>query len=99
MWVPVVSPVAQTARIVFDTPAEIAVWLNGKPLGLSGKSDNKNEPRGAGVELPEGPSNLLIRLSSSAKSSAPAFLVTTVVADSPVGFSAAEGGVAAHAGK
>ena len=44
-WVPVVSPVAQKARIVFDTPADIAVWLDGKPLGLSGKSDGKDEPR------------------------------------------------------
>ena len=34
-WVPVVSPVAQKARLVFDTPADIAVWLDGKSVELS----------------------------------------------------------------
>ena len=92
VWVPVVSPVAQKARIVFDTPADIAVWLDGKPVALSGKSENKNEPRTAVVDLPEGSSALLIRVPASGKSSCPASLVTTLVADRPVGFNAAEAG-------
>ena len=33
----VVSPRRQKARLVFDTPADIAVWLNGKPVELSGR--------------------------------------------------------------
>ena len=69
-WVPIVSPVAQKARIVFDTPADITVWLDGKPLALSGKSENKNEPRSAVVDLPEGSSALLIRVPAGGKSSA-----------------------------
>ena len=47
-WAPIVSPVSQKARLVFDTPAEIAVWLDGKPVALSGKSGDKNEPRDDG---------------------------------------------------
>ena len=92
-------PVAQKADVVFDTPADITVWLDGKPLALAGKSDTKDEPRSAVVDLPEGSSVLVIRVPASGKSSATATLVTTLVADRPVGFSTNEAGVSASAGK
>ena len=92
VWVPVVSPVAQKARLVFDTPADIAVWLDGKPVRLSGKSESKNAPSATVVDLPEGASTLMIRLAAGVKSSSPASLVTTLVTDRPVGFNAAETG-------
>jgi putative membrane-bound dehydrogenase-like protein len=90
VWAPVVSPVAQKARLVFDTPADIAVWLDGRPVSLSGKSEGKNEPRATVVDLPEGTSTLVIRVAPVGKSKAPASLVTTFVGDRPVGFNAAE---------
>ncbi len=86
-WAPIVSPVSQRARIIFDTPAEIAVWLNGKPLLLSGQKGGKKGPRAAVVDLIEGSSTLLIRVVSDGRSSTQGALVTTVVADRPVGFS------------
>ncbi len=91
-WASVVSPVAQKARLVFDTPVEIGVWLDGKPVGFSSTSESKGEPRTTVVDLPEGASALLIRVPASGKSSASASLVTTLVADRPVGYSAAEAG-------
>ena len=60
---PVVSPIAQKARLVFDTPAEIAVWLDGKPVTLSGTSGDKDEPADReSSTCPKGPSALLIRV-------------------------------------
>ncbi len=58
----VVSPRAQPARLVVESPAEIAVWLNGKPVVLTGGNPDKIEPRTALVDLPEGSSSLLIRV-------------------------------------
>jgi hypothetical protein len=97
--IPVVSPVSQQARLVLDSPAEIAVWLNGKPVALSAKSQEKNEPRAAAVDLPQGSSRLLIRAAQQRRPSAQAQLVTTFVTDQPVGFDAVEAGLAAHAEK
>ncbi len=99
VWVPVVSPVAQKARLVFDTPADITIWLDGKPVGLSSQSENKNEPRATVIDLPEGASALLIRVPAGGKSNSPASLVTTLVADLPVGFNAADAGASADAVK
>ena len=96
-WAPIVSPVSQKARIIFDTQAEIAVWLDGKPLVLSGKRGDKTEPRAADVELQEGSSALVIRVVADGRSSAQAGLVTTVVADRPVGFNLSEEGSRTHA--
>ena len=84
---------------MFDTPADIAVWLDGKPVSLSSKSEGKNEPRATVVDLPEGASALVIRLPAGGKSNSQASLVTTFVADRPVGFSAAEAGAFARAAK
>jgi hypothetical protein len=99
VWVPVVSPVAQKSKLVVDTPANIGVWLDGKPVGFSGKGDDKNEPRSAVVDLSEGTSTLLIRLTAGDTSKGPASIVTTLVADRPVGFSAADPGPSAHSAK
>ena len=98
-WIPVVSPVAQKARLVFDTPADIAIWLDGKPVGISDRSENKNEPRATVVDLPEGASALLIRVPAGGKSNSPGTLVTTLVADRPMGFNAADAGASAGAVK
>jgi hypothetical protein len=82
----VVSPRSQSARLVVDSPAGIAVWLNGKPVVLTGGSHDKSEPRTAVVDLPEGTSSLLIRVAVDGRPNAQASLVTTLVADRPVGF-------------
>ena len=97
VWVPIVSPVVQKARLVVDTPADFAVWLGGKPVGFGAQSDDKNQPRAAVVDVPEGASELLIRVAAGGKSSGPASLVTTIVSDRPVGFNVAETGSTAPA--
>ena len=99
VWVPVVSPVAQKARLVFDTPVDITVWLDGKPTGPFANGQTRAEPRTMVVDLPEGSSTLLIRVPESGRSTAPATLVTTVVADRPVGFNATESGTPASGTK
>ena len=85
-YMPIVSPSAQKAKLVLDTPAEVAVWLNGKPVMLSG-ARGKGEPRTATVDLAQGSAALLIRVTPDGTSRGPAFLVTTFVAAQPVGFS------------
>jgi putative membrane-bound dehydrogenase-like protein len=82
----IVSPRGQPARLVVEGPAQTAVWLNGKPLALTGGSQDKNGPRTASVDLPEGSSSLLIRVAIDGRPNAQASLVTTLVADRPVGF-------------
>ena len=88
-YTPIVSTTAQKARLVLDTPAEVAVWLNGKPVPLSGSRDNA-EPRSATVDLAQGAGALLIRVTPDSAARGPASLVTTFVADQPVGFTAGE---------
>ena len=63
------------------------------------KSQDKNEPRTAVVDLPEGASTLLIRVAAGGRSDAQASLVTTFVADRPVGFDAGAVGPSASAAK
>jgi len=87
-FVPLVSPVGQRARLVVDTPADVTTWLDGKAVSLFSKSQDKNEPRAAIVDLPQGSSKLLIRMTQGGKSEAQALLVTTLVSDQPVGFDA-----------
>ena len=82
-----------------DTPADIAVWLDGRPLGFASASESKGEPRTTVVDLPEGASAILVRVPAGGKSNAQASLVTTLVADRPVGFNAAEAGASAGAVK
>jgi putative heme-binding domain-containing protein len=86
--VPVVSPVAQKARLVIDTPAEASAWINGRPVSLAAPSGAKGAPREAAIELPQGPASLLIRLPIDRASGVAAGLVTTIVADQPVSFAA-----------
>ncbi len=81
-YTPIVSPTAQKATLVLDTPADVAVWLNGKPVPLTG-GKAKDEPRTGTVNLAPGPGSLLIRMTPES----PASLVTTFVADQPIGFS------------
>jgi putative membrane-bound dehydrogenase-like protein len=86
-YTPILSPEAQKARLVLDTPAEVAVWLNGKQVALAGGGGLAgDEPRAATVDLPRGPGTLLIRLALDGRSRAHAHLVTTLVADQPIGF-------------
>ncbi len=84
-FTPITSPTAQKAKLVLDTPAEVAVWLNGKPVALAGARD-KGEPRTATLDLVPGAGSLLIRATTDGTSRGPAALVTTLVADQPVGF-------------
>jgi putative heme-binding domain-containing protein len=86
VWIPVVSGVAQKARLVVDTPADIAVWLDGRALEFGGMSADTNERRVAVVDLPEGSSSLVIRVVAGTNAKGPASLVTTFVADRPVSF-------------
>jgi putative membrane-bound dehydrogenase-like protein len=90
-WAPVVSSVAQKARLVIDTQAEILVWLDGKPISFP-KPAGGNEPRTADVDLREGKSALLIRVMRSGKGATQSALVTTFVADRPISFSDQEAG-------
>jgi hypothetical protein len=84
---PVVTPVAQKAHLVLDSPAEVAVWLQGKPVPLSPGRPNQDQPRTALVDLPRGAATLLIRMALDGRSAARAHLVTTFVVDQPVAFS------------
>jgi putative membrane-bound dehydrogenase-like protein len=90
LYAPLVSPVAQKARLVLDTPAEAVAWVNGKPVALSafGSGGEKGGPRTAELVLPEGSGSLLIRVPLRGGSASPATIVTTIVADQPVGFTA-----------
>jgi putative heme-binding domain-containing protein len=85
-YTPVVSPVNQKARLVLDTPVDVAVWRNGRPVPLSAGDPAQGEPRTATVDLPQGQGALLIRVALNGRSQARAHLVTTFVVDQPVGF-------------
>ena len=87
---PIVSPIAQEARLVLDSKADLKAWLNGKPVPLPASSED--QPRAVVVELPKGRGDLLIRVSGGPNAS----LVTTLVADRPLEFRADEGKVSAR---
>jgi putative membrane-bound dehydrogenase-like protein len=88
LYAPLASPVAQRARLVLDAPAEAAAWVNGKPVDLTATGGEKGGPRVAELELSLGSGSLLLRLAIEGRSSLPTTLVTTIVADQPVGFTA-----------
>ncbi len=88
LYVPLVSPVAQRARLVLDTPAEATAWVNGKPVTLSASTGEKGGPRSADLDLSQGSGSLVIRVPLDGRTGAPASMVTTVVAEQPVGFTA-----------
>ena len=67
---------------------EVSAWLNGKPVSLSSRSQDKNEPPAASVDLPQGIEQLLIRLAQGGKPESQALVVTTLVSDQPIGFDA-----------
>jgi len=90
LYVPVQSPVAQEARLVLDTRANVEAWLNGKPVSLPGPGSDST--RAAVVNLPVGPSELLIRLPGGPD----APLVTTFVAGQPLEFRAVDAKVSAR---
>ena len=96
-FMPVASPVGQKATLALDTTADVTVWLNGKSVVLSESKPGKTEPRTAAIELPAGPSALLIRVAPGGRSNGKATLVTTLVVDQPVGFSASESKLSAAA--
>ena len=84
LFAPIVSPIAQQARVVLDTNGEVKAWLNGKSLELPTGSEGL--PRVVFVDLPIGSSDLLIRVAGGANVA----LVTTVVTDKPISFQAEE---------
>ncbi len=81
---PITSPVAQKARLVIDSKAEVKAWLNGKSIALPTATDDP--ARSVMVDLPAGRSDLLIRVTGGLN----ATIVTTFASDKPVGFQAAE---------
>ena len=87
---PISSPIAQPARLVIDTKADVKAWLNGKPLTLP--SGSEDPARVVMVELPQGRSDLLIRIIGGPD----AMLVTTIASDKPVSFQASESKVSAR---
>ncbi len=87
VYAPVISPVAQDARMVLDTRADIKVWVGGKPLDLSRPSDGG--PVARVVTLPKGATDLLIRVAGGPG----ATLVTTFVSNRPLSFRSEEASV------
>jgi putative membrane-bound dehydrogenase-like protein len=83
VFAPVVSPIAQTARLVVDSKADVRAWFSGKPLALPTASDDGT--RSVGIDLPEGRGDLVLRVSGGPN----AMIVTTIVADKPVSFGSA----------
>ena len=90
LFAPIVSPIAQQARVVLDTKGDVKAWLNGKSLDLPVASEG--QPRVVFVDLPQGSSDLLIRVAGGANVS----LVTSVVSDKPIAFQAEETKVSAR---
>lgn len=84
--VPLSSPIEQSARLVLDTGAKVQAWLDGKPVNLTGADAGK--PGNATLSLPAGTAQLLLRVTTGPE----AGLVTTLVSDRPVEFSAAPAG-------
>ncbi len=68
---------------MIDSRADVTAWLNGKPVELA-KGDETT--RTATLALPKGESSLLIRVPGGAAVS----LVTSLVADKPLSFTAVE---------
>jgi hypothetical protein len=91
--VPIASAAPQKARLVLDTPADVAAWLDGKPASLA--RSGKDGPYSAEIDIPEGASALLIRM-SPAKSGQAAPLVTTIVAPGAVEFGAGASGLSSR---
>jgi len=90
LYAPVVSPVPQQARLVFDSKAGLKAWLNGKSLELPAAGEDP--ARTLVVELPQGQSELLVRVPGGAA----ATLVTTFVTDRPLAFRTDEAKVSAR---
>ncbi|AMV36276.1 PVC-type heme-binding CxxCH protein [Planctomyces sp. SH-PL62] len=82
---PIVSPTAQKATLVLDAQAEVAAWLDGRPVSLS--KAGEGAPSSAELDLPAGRGSLLIRVASGGKTDAAA-IVATIVAEQPVAFDA-----------
>jgi putative heme-binding domain-containing protein len=97
VFVPIVSPLAQKATLALDTTADVSVWQNGKPLELTGVNPGKTGPRTVTIDLPAGATSLLIRVTPKGASKGEASLVTTLVVDQPVSFSAPETKLSARA--
>jgi len=84
LGIPVRSAFDQDARLVLDTKADIKVWFKGSELALPPLREN--EPRMISIRVPKGQTDLLIRVTGGPNSS----IVTTLVADRPLEFSAEE---------
>ncbi|GAC1475516.1 MAG: hypothetical protein NVSMB9_28240 [Isosphaeraceae bacterium] len=90
LFAPVVSPIAQQARLVVDTRADVKAWLNGKAIDLP---DPSGDPaRTVVVDLPLGESALLIRVAGGPN----ATIVTTFATDKPLAFRTDEGKVSSR---
>ncbi len=88
LYAPLISPVAQKARLVIDTQTDAAAWVNGNPVMSSTPGSATGIPRSAELDLRRGSGSLLIRVPLEGRSGTAATLVTTIVADQPVGFTA-----------
>ncbi len=83
---PIAAPADLKARLVVEAPGAVAAWLDGRPVDLAAPSGD-DPARTAAIDLGRGPHDLLIRLPGGPGGS----LVTTLVADQPLEFRAAEG--------
>jgi putative heme-binding domain-containing protein len=90
LYAPVTSPIAQQARLVVDSKADVRAWLNGKALALPASGDDP--ARTVSVDLPQGVSGLLLRVPGGPG----ATVVTTFVAGKPVSFQAVEAKVSSR---
>jgi putative heme-binding domain-containing protein len=92
-YAPINSPIAQRARLILDSPARLQVWLNGKPLGSLSSEASATEPRSVDVDLPQGSSWILVRITGEGGANpAPARIVSTFVSSRPISFATGEGG-------
>jgi putative heme-binding domain-containing protein len=85
LYAPVVSPLAQQARLVVESKADVKAWLNGKPVALP--DAGADGARALVVDLPAGKNGLLLRVDGAPGAAA---VVTTFVTDAPLAFRADE---------
>jgi putative membrane-bound dehydrogenase-like protein len=77
---PIRSPIAQEAQLVLDSRANLRAWLGGRPLTLPDPAEDGT--RTVAVTIPEGTTELLLRVSGGPDTA----LVATIVADRSVEF-------------
>ncbi len=84
LCVPIASPHEQPVDLVVEQSGDVQAWIAGKPLDNARDSKSGNDSWTTwSAALPEGPSDLVIRVPSGSK--APA-IIATLVSETPVEF-------------